>query len=107
MASWRDMAIGRIAACLLEYEMQCACLSEQMTAKEARKYCNDRYPFTMRQYTPYKIWLEELRLVKTFIDSKRPAITYQTWRGQITSKGYRSPRKNHSSEGQMNLLNLA
>lgn len=106
--SWRDKAILTIADCLLEYEAQCACLGESMDPKTARQYCNERYPFGMRQYSPYTAWLEELRLVKVFIEAKLPAIAYQSWRSRIDSKGKRrggaKPKTIPVSEGQLSLL---
>lgn len=102
--SWRDKAIHRIAHCLLEYEAQCACLGEPANPKMARKYINDRYPFGRREYTPYKIWLSELKLLKTFIESRQPAIHYINWRLQIDSKGYRKGARRVVTDGQLSLF---
>lgn len=103
--SWRDAAIETIASTLLEYEAQCACLSEQMEPAGAKKWVNDRYPFGMRKYDPYKTWLQELKLLKIFVESGRPAIEYKSWRGRVDSKGRHTRNKApQPAEGQMSLI---
>lgn len=103
MASWRDMAIDVLADCLLEYEVQAVLLEQPITFADARKYCNDRYPFRERNYTPYKIWLEELKLVITFISLGQPAINYKNWRSRVTSKGCNARKQTVPSPGQLSL----
>jgi hypothetical protein len=105
--SWRDHAINRISNSLLEYEMQCACLGEQTNSKDARKYCNDHYPFGIREHSPYKIWLEELRLIQKFIALGKPFKTYPHWRNCVNSRGesWNNPKsKTVVSEGQLSLF---
>lgn len=106
-ASWRDHAISKIADSLLEYEMQCACLGEEIDPKEARKWCNDRYPFGAREYSPYKVWLEELRLIEKFTALGKPFKTYLHWRNCVNSRGESgNHHKNRTvvSEGQLSLF---
>lgn len=50
---WRRRVQGAIAKCLAEHNPQ--------TAAEFRKVVFDYYPFGMRKYTPYKVWLEEVK----------------------------------------------
>jgi hypothetical protein len=104
--SWRDHAINRISDSLLEYEMQCACLGEQTNSKDARKWCNDRYPFGARECSPYKIWLEELRLIEKFIALGKPFKTYPHWRNCVNSRGesWNNPKNKTVSEGQLSLF---
>ncbi len=88
--SWRDAAIESIAHSLVEAEVQALLLSQEFTPEFARKYCNDdeRYPFGRREYTPYNTWLEELKLIPKFFQTKRPMIEYQHWRASVCSKGW-------------------
>jgi len=105
--SWRDHAINRISNALLEYEAQCACLSEQINPKDARKWCNDQYPFGARECSPYKIWLEELRLIEKFLSLSKPAKDYPHWRNHVNSRGepWNNPKsKTVVSEGQLSLF---
>lgn len=102
--SWRDSAINVIADSLLEYEAQCACLLELPTAIAARKYVNERYPFSQRRYTPYKIWLEELRLIKVFVESRQSACLYLPWRARVDSKGQRLGSRKIVVSGQLTLF---
>ena len=105
--SWRDCSISKIADSLIEYEMQCACLGEQTNSKDARKWCNDRYPFGVRECSPYKIWLEELRLIEKFVALGKPFKTYPHWRNCVNSRGesWNNPkRKAVASEGQLSLF---
>lgn len=105
--SWRDCAISKIADSLIEYEMQCACLGQEINPQDARKYCNERYPFGAREHSPYKIWLEELKLVPKFVAMKQPFRTYPHWRNYVNSRGesWNNPkRKAVASEGQLSLF---
>lgn len=105
--SWRDCAISKIADSLIEYEMQCACLGQEINPQDARKYCNERYPFGAREHSPYKIWLEELKLVPKFVALKQPFRTYPHWRNYVNSRGesWNNPkRKAVASEGQLSLF---
>jgi hypothetical protein len=109
--SWRDIAIERIAHSLIEAEAQAVLLNEDYTPKFARKFCNadERYPFGMRKYTPYQTWLEELRLIPKFFQTKRPTIEYKHWRGLVDSKGLPKGNTSRNREvaiaaGQMSLL---
>lgn len=105
--SWRDHTISNIADSLIEYEAQCACLGQEINPQDARKYCNERYPFGAREYSPYKIWLEELKLVPKFVALKQPFRTYPDWRNCVNSRGesWNNPkRKAVASEGQLSLF---
>lgn len=105
--SWRDRAISKIADSLLEYEAQCACLSEETNFKDARKWVNDRYPFGSRECSPYKIWLEELKLIEKFLKLGEPAKYYPHWRNCVTIRGESgNNRKSKAvvSEGQLSLF---
>jgi hypothetical protein len=105
--SWRDHAISRISNALLEYEAQCACLGEEINPKDARKWVNDRYPFGIREHSPYKIWLEELKLIEKFLKLGEPAKYYPHWRNHVTSRGESgSTRKSKAVvyEGQLSLF---
>jgi hypothetical protein len=105
--SWRDCSISKIANSLLEYEAQCACLGQEINPQDAREYVNARYPFGAREYSPYKIWLEELKLVPKFVALKQPFRTYPDWRNCVNSRGesWNNPkRKAVASEGQLSLF---
>jgi hypothetical protein len=63
----------------------------------------------MRRYTPYHIWLAELKLLERFFQTANPAIAYRCWRHRVDSKGW--PRgsggRNRSiaiAAGQMSLF---
>ena len=59
--TWRNAAIHRIANALLEYEAQCLLLGDAIDGKSAKKWISkERYPFGFREYTPYRIWLQEV-----------------------------------------------
>ena len=104
--SWRDHTISKIADSLIEYEAQCACLGQEINPQDARKWCNDRYPFGAREYSPYKIWLEELRLIEKFIALGKPFKTYPHWRNRVNSRGesWNNPKSKTVSEGQLSLF---
>ena len=51
--SWRDSARPKVAAVLRATEGQ--------SEAEIKKALFDAYPFGERRYTPYKIWLDEIR----------------------------------------------
>ena len=107
--SWRDVAIEVIASGLLEYEAQCAALSERPDPTAARKYVNEKfYPFTMREYTPYKVWLEELKLIATFYQTGLPVLGYQDWRYRVTKqrRSVSASRNAKPSPGQIDLFEV-
>lgn len=99
--SWRDAAIESIAHSLVEAEVQAILLNEAFTPEFARKFCNadERYPFGMRRYTPYSTWLEELKLIPKFFQTKRPVIEYKQWRCLVDSKGF--PRNSATRNRQV------
>lgn len=51
--SWRDSARPIVAQVLRD--------TAGKTEAEIKKALFDAYPFGMRKYTPYKIWLDEIR----------------------------------------------
>lgn len=52
--TWRDIARPIIERVILE--------NPTASEKELRKLLHDAYPFGVRQYHPYKIWLDEIRV---------------------------------------------
>ena len=52
MATWREKAAPIIAAGLAKYPED---------NRERKKALRDAYPFGVREYHPYKIWLDEIR----------------------------------------------
>lgn len=61
MSSWRDRAAPIIRGVILEVGRE--------DEKKLRKALFDAYPFGERKYTPYKIWLDE---IKRQVGSKKP-----------------------------------
>jgi len=57
MISWRSRSV----VALLPLLNPVRDLIEKGELKEARKMVKDAYPFGQREYTPYKIWCEEVR----------------------------------------------
>lgn len=53
MDTWRVRAIETIRGLLIEHNPQ--------TLEEFDRVMFDGYPFGVRQHTPYKVWLEEVR----------------------------------------------
>lgn len=99
--TWREKAICSIASALLEYEAQCLLLEEPIEGKSAKKWISkERYPFGFREYTPYRIWLQEVAKIPHFISTGWPAETYPGWRSGLP----RLPRKCKASEGQLSLF---
>ena len=100
--TWRDAAIHRIANALLEYEAQCLLLGDAIDGKSAKKWISkERFPFGFREYTPYRIWLQEVAKIPYFISTGWPAKTYPGWRNGL-SKRHR--RYNGASDGQLSLF---
>jgi hypothetical protein len=54
MSYWRSKAAAVITQAIAEGKAQ------GLEDKELKKFVNKRYPFGMRQYHPYKIWLDEM-----------------------------------------------
>lgn len=54
MKSWRDRCRPIIARVLAE--------NQGKSEKEIRKALKDAYPFYEREYHPYKIWLDEIKV---------------------------------------------
>jgi hypothetical protein len=107
--SWRDMAIRHIAY-YLNYR------DKPITTTEAESIADcinkSHYPFGQRRYTPYKVWLEEVRLLRVFLTTGKSLDYYQPWRAQFTSKGERKGRSNSPSlsppvPGQLTLFEEA
>jgi hypothetical protein len=63
MASWRDRARPIVANVLRETEGQ--------PEEAIKKALFDAYPFNERRYTPYKIWLNEIRRQRGFIPTPK------------------------------------
>jgi len=57
MSSWRAKAHTKLMS--IKDEARRLVLDGRLG--EARKLVKDAYPFGMREYTPYKIWCEEVR----------------------------------------------
>jgi hypothetical protein len=91
--TWRNYAIDYLEKILLEY-------STLPDPKPSLKYfIRDNYPFGQRKYTPYKIWLEEVKIVFKFkLDPKY----YRWWRENLY--GIVSKREQQEIEGQMSLF---
>lgn len=53
MSSWRDRAAPIIRKVILDVGRE--------DEKKLRKALHDAYPFGERDYTPYKIWLDEIK----------------------------------------------
>lgn len=53
MSSWRDVAAPIIRRVILEVGRD--------DEKKLRKALREAYPFGERAYTPYKIWLDEIK----------------------------------------------
>lgn len=66
MTSWREKAGKVIAEVLKETEGQ--------PPKERLKAVRDAYPFGMRQYYPYQVWLQEVRNAKRIIEGLPPLV---------------------------------
>jgi hypothetical protein len=96
--SWRDIAISHIAYSIIhtEYWINSSdkALKDGSLSDEVNK---KRYPFGSRRYTPYKVWLEEIRLLRVFLTTGKSLDCYQPWRAQFTSKGERRGRSNSPS----------
>jgi hypothetical protein len=99
--TWRDRAIHRIANALLEYKVQCLLLGEAIDGKLAKKWISkERYPFGFREYTPYRIWLQEVAKIPYFISTGWPAVCYPGWRNGLLKRH----QKNNVSSGQLSLF---
>jgi len=98
--TWRDKAIRSIANALLEYEAQCLLMGESIEGKSAKKWISkERYPFGLREYTPYRIWLQEVAKIPYFISTGWPATSYLGWRNGLSKR-----RKRSVSDGQLSLF---
>jgi len=96
--SWRDRAIEYLRVALVTYE--------QLGRPESfKKFARPFYPFGERAYTPYRIWLQEVRLAASFAASGQPAALYLSWRSLVSSKGrHRGARPGSTAPGQLSLL---
>lgn len=87
--TWRDYAIEHIDTCLREYDR----------TSNLKKYLSENYPFGQRKYTPYKIWLEEVKIALTFEFNTQD---YKGWR----TRCYRIHKQQlaQEQEGQLTLF---
>jgi hypothetical protein len=81
--TWRDIARPVIERVLLDNPIA--------SEKEIRKLLHDAYPFGPRQYHPYKIWCDEIRVQ---LGKKKPK------RSEVTRK----KNETQPCKGQMELL---
>jgi hypothetical protein len=97
---WRDIAIGHIAYWVNHPDepLELDCLADWVNKK-----C---YPFGPRRFTPYRIWLEEIRLLRVFLTTGKSLDCYQPWRKQFTSKRERRGQVSTTmpSPGQLTLF---
>ena len=108
--SWRDIAISHIAYSITHTEYWLNSSDEPLTDGSLADEVNKkRYPFGSRRYTPYKVWLEEIRLLRVFLTTGKSLDCYQPWRAQFTSKGERraSVSSPPPSPGQLTLFEEA
>jgi hypothetical protein len=104
--TWRDKAIRSIANALLEYEAQCLLMGEPIEGKSAKKWISkERFPFGFRQYTAYRIWLQEVAKIPSFISTGWPAASYPGWRNGL-SKRNRKCKALSTSAGQLSLFDV-
>ena len=105
MASWRDYAIDHIFQGLLEYEAQCLLLGEAIDPEACRKWLNKkRYPFGVREYSPYSIWCEETKRSLLFWQCYSQAQYYKAWRTSIRAPQQgKKLAKAAEANGQMTL----
>jgi len=104
--TWRDKAIRSIAEALLEHEATCLLMGEAIEGKAAKKWISkERFPFGFRQYTPYRIWLQEVAKIPHFISTGWPAASYPGWRNGL-SKRNRRCRAISTSAGQLSLFDV-
>jgi hypothetical protein len=90
--TWRKYSIEHLEKILIEY----ATFPEP---KPTLKYfIRDNYPFGQRKYTPYKIWLEEVKIVLKF---KLEPKYYRWWRENLNTF---TRREQQEIEGQLNLF---
>ncbi len=54
MGTWRDIARPIIQKIIIE--------NEGRDSKELKKLISNEYPFGERQYHPYKVWLDEIKV---------------------------------------------
>ena len=86
---WQKPAVKSIADGLLEYEAQQLCLGESVDAAKCKKWVStNKYPFGSREYHPYKVWLQELKLAGDFLSTGIAIKHYRMWR-----EAYKKPRK--------------
>jgi hypothetical protein len=103
--TWRDKAIHSIANALLEYEAQCLLLGEPIEGKAAKKWISkERFPFGFRQYTPYRIWLQEVAKIPYFISTGWPAASYPGWRNGLSKRN--GSKAISTSAGQLSLFDV-
>lgn len=64
--SWRDIAKRSITQALFQAQSEGIDLLQNLSdeqKKRVKDLVNNAYPFGMKQYTPYKVWLEERKTV--------------------------------------------
>jgi hypothetical protein len=103
-ASWRDLAIKRIAESLNEYaELH----PGKIDPKACRKWISANwYPFGVKKHLPYRIWCEESRKILSFFEAHSDSIAYPGWRKSFsrTAKSAKARAKTAESIGQINMF---
>lgn len=82
-------AVNAIASGLLEYEAQQLCLGEAVDTDKCKKWVSkNKYPFGIREYHPYKVWCQEIKLAGDFLSTGIAVKHYPMWR-----QAYKKSRK--------------
>lgn len=88
---WQDLAVKAIADGLLEYEARQfpRGIVDSDKCKKCKKWVStNKYPFGLREYHPYKVWIRELKLAGEFLSTGIAVKHYPMWR-----EAYKKPRK--------------
>lgn len=89
MTYWQRPSVKAIADGLLEYEARQLCLGEVVDTAKCKKWISkEKYPFGLREYHPYKVWIRELKLAGEFLSTGIAVKHYPMWR-----EAYKKPRK--------------
>jgi hypothetical protein len=76
-ALWRIYSRETIKDVLISYQIS--------DHSELIKLIRNAYPFGARENMPYQIWLDEIKLVKYFLEIKQPYHWYLDWVNQFRS----------------------